>query len=546
MRPNGPEQAPRRAGLLVGQRIRPRRRALTLLAPVAIAATGLWVLVDYSAVADVRIVVLELVAAAVATVAALSARSVHARRALSLLSAYVTLTLVDDAYWLLSVDPSGLSYTLDEFEPGFTVAVEVVRYLPLALLLSHARPGRAHRDPLRQRAPANRRSSERATIGPVQATTGAAALVLLCTPAGALVGDGTAYSVFCFFDVAITATAIALVLSAVTSPVRPDRRVLRRLVVTAAGTSGLVIGDAVMVLSQTWAWTAGGAVGLALAVAGTTLLVAGHLRPAPGAGVSPAAVPPAPARAGAGPVVGVALLVQHVLPLLVAVLTTAQVVDAAHATDGSVQVGTATLGTAAAAVVLSVLNAGARARRAHRDGQNADASVRDELTGAYTRRGFTALARQHLEDDSGTDDGWSLALLDLNGFKTINDTCGHDVGDRLLATVSRRAADVLDGHGILARFGGDEFVALLRTGTPAAATTRDLVDQMRRAITAPAVLDGGLTLQVGVAIGLAGIGPGRGADDLASALTQADQHMYAEKRRDRPDPTTRPAGVRPQ
>ena len=467
--------------------------------------------------------------------------------------------------------------------------------------------------------------SARAAALHLQATTCTAALVLLCTPAGDLVNDGKSYSIFCFFDVVITALAIAVVVRSrnpFTRLPRPDRRQLRQLSLTAAGVTGLVLGDAIMVLSQIRTWAFGAGVGLASAVAGVTLLLLTYLHPAPRRAGSAPALPPAPVRTHPRLSVAVAVLMQNVLPLLIAIIATAQVVTAMQGRNGGLNeaasstggVGAVTVGTAAAAVLLPLLHASAQARRTHRDAQQADAAERDELTGAYTRRGFTAFALQHLSEDPGEHDlasgtgarhrdglipqqgtasstgsvdvstgtggvtehppgtsstarsrpgietwpspgtradaqpdidaaagpnaetgastGWSVALLDLNGFKAVNDTFGHDVGDQVLRTVTQRAAAVIDGHGIVARFGGDEFVALLDTGPVSSPATRQLLQRLKSVITEPITCpDSGVVLSVGVSIGVAAVArPGR-SQELSAALKQADERMYTQKNR---------------
>ncbi|WP_432548324.1 GGDEF domain-containing protein [Kineococcus sp. SYSU DK004] len=539
-----------------------------MLAPAALVGACLWALSDYTAVVDARVVALEVVAGAITVGAALSARTRHARRALALLAAYVVLTLAGDAYWLLRVNPDGLSYLRDEFEPGFTITVEIVRYLALLALLAHVQ---LRRDGEAAGQPATRtgRIGGQRPLTQMQVVASTAALVLLCTPAGPLVDDGMAYSLFWSFDVLTAATAVSVVVSTVSRVPRPARRDLRRVTATAAGVAGLVIGDALMVVSQTRPWLPGGALGMSLAVAGAALLLITHLRAGPGGRSTTDALPPAPARRHSTSVVTVAVLVQHVLPLLVAVAATARFVAGLHTgdtgadastTDRSVVavltgsgLGPTTAGAAAAALVLSLLHAVARARRAHRDEVDAAAAERDELTGAYTRRGFTALAHRHLDDAPATDvhrqdaplpgqrasgeplpaTTWCLALLDLDGFKAVNDTFGHDVGDEVLRTVTRRAATVLDGCGVLARFGGDEFVVLAHTGPPTAAATRELVQRLREAVTAPMALNGGHVVSVGVSIGLAAVLSGDRDGGLSAALTMADQRMYGHKRRRR-------------
>src|SRR5690349_1225835 len=86
----------------------------------------------------------------------------------------------------------------------------------------------------------------------------------------------------------------------------------------------------------------------------------------------------------------------------------------------------------------------------------------DELTGLANRRLFHALAPDLLRHD---DHSSAVVILDLNGFKPINDTYGHDAGDEVLRVVARRMVDCL-GHHLVARLGGDEFAALPRAPHP--------------------------------------------------------------------------------
>ncbi|BCB87965.1 hypothetical protein Psuf_052780 [Phytohabitans suffuscus] len=80
----------------------------------------------------------------------------------------------------------------------------------------------------------------------------------------------------------------------------------------------------------------------------------------------------------------------------------------------------------------------------------------DALTGLANRRLFHAVAPALLRAD---DRSAAILILDLNGFKPINDTYGHDVGDEVLCVIARRMAACLGDH-LVARFGGDEFAAL--------------------------------------------------------------------------------------
>ncbi|WP_328419596.1 GGDEF domain-containing protein [Micromonospora sp. NBC_00389] len=138
------------------------------------------------------------------------------------------------------------------------------------------------------------------------------------------------------------------------------------------------------------------------------------------------------------------------------------------------------------------------------------AAVRDPLTGLANRAGLAAGWEQ-----LASARPW-VAVLDLDGFKPVNDTHGHAAGDVVLRAVAARLAQV---HGIAARLGGDEFAALLCDPDPVTAGR-----QLAAAIAAPVRLPSGVAVSVTASIGLA---PTTG--DLAAALADADAAMYRAK-----------------
>ncbi|MEV4706096.1 diguanylate cyclase domain-containing protein [Actinoplanes sp. NPDC049316] len=148
----------------------------------------------------------------------------------------------------------------------------------------------------------------------------------------------------------------------------------------------------------------------------------------------------------------------------------------------------------------------------------------DELTGLANRRLFHSLAPEllHSEDCSA-----AVLILDLNGFKPINDTYGHDAGDEVLRVVARRMAACLDGH-LVARFGGDEFAALPRVPRPDAPEVcwHRVADSLSAAI-APPIDVQGRPLSVTASIGVVPAGP---SADLVHLLQRADQAMFSAKR----------------
>lgn len=110
-----------------------------------------------------------------------------------------------------------------------------------------------------------------------------------------------------------------------------------------------------------------------------------------------------------------------------------------------------------------------------------------------------------------------MVVVDLDGFKPVNDTHGHAAGDIVLTAVASRLRQV---HGVAARLGGDEFAALLLDTDPAAAAR-----QLAAAIAAPVRLPSGVAVSVTASIGLAPASPA----GLAAALADADAAIYRAK-----------------
>jgi diguanylate cyclase (GGDEF)-like protein len=100
-------------------------------------------------------------------------------------------------------------------------------------------------------------------------------------------------------------------------------------------------------------------------------------------------------------------------------------------------------------------------RRLELDVKMQQEALTDELTGLHNRRGFHVLAEQHLKVASRAAQRVMLVFADLNGMKVVNDTHGHEAGDRLLIDAARALRRAFRRSDIVARFGGDEFVVLL-------------------------------------------------------------------------------------
>jgi diguanylate cyclase (GGDEF)-like protein len=147
----------------------------------------------------------------------------------------------------------------------------------------------------------------------------------------------------------------------------------------------------------------------------------------------------------------------------------------------------------------------------------------DELTGLPNRRVLLEAGDRMLAAASAQRPA-ALLLLDLDGFKEVNDSLGHAAGDRLLEQIGPRLSDALAPGELLARLGGDEFAVLLPDADVDAA--RDRAEALRALLLRPFAVDG-IRLHVGVSIGIA-TAPVP-ASSVQELLRCADVAMYAAK-----------------
>jgi diguanylate cyclase (GGDEF)-like protein len=151
----------------------------------------------------------------------------------------------------------------------------------------------------------------------------------------------------------------------------------------------------------------------------------------------------------------------------------------------------------------------------------------DGVTGALSRSYFDHRARNLLQVAMRTQDPAALLYIDLDRFKNINDTYGHDAGDILLQSVVTRARTRLRSVDLVGRRGGDEFVVFLpqMMSHEAIAT---LARELAQLITAPVEIDGETIVQVGVSMGAA-VFPDD-AEIYDTLVTCADKAMYEAKK----------------
>jgi diguanylate cyclase (GGDEF)-like protein/PAS domain S-box-containing protein len=146
----------------------------------------------------------------------------------------------------------------------------------------------------------------------------------------------------------------------------------------------------------------------------------------------------------------------------------------------------------------------------------------DELTGLPNRRGFSAFAEQELLRAREAGRGAVLLVVDLVGLKRINDEHGHPAGDEAIRTVARALRALGGDAGVLARWGGDEFVGLFFDGDDAAAA-RALVARLAELVRAQS--PAGLPYEIRASAGAAPLAPD-GSDTVADAIARADADLY--------------------
>ena len=162
----------------------------------------------------------------------------------------------------------------------------------------------------------------------------------------------------------------------------------------------------------------------------------------------------------------------------------------------------------------------------HLLGDEALKSHTDPLTGLRNRRGFHRSARELIRaSDKATPPYLSLIMVDLDGFKQVNDTRGHATGDRILVAVADRLRHATRGRAVVARVGGEEFLIAEMTEPGEAHTT---AERLRQEV---AAIPRGATASVGVAsirrIDTGGLDTRSVIEHLVEA---ADAAMYEAKR----------------
>ncbi|QJB70084.1 GGDEF domain-containing protein [Parasphingorhabdus halotolerans] len=152
-----------------------------------------------------------------------------------------------------------------------------------------------------------------------------------------------------------------------------------------------------------------------------------------------------------------------------------------------------------------------------------DLANTDPLTGLHNRRALSEFLEQEIATNK-SEGGFAIALMDLDGFKPVNDQYGHAIGDKLLIEIAGRLRSACGDEAIVARMGGDEFAILVRHGSSLESAT--IADYALAALAPPCHIDGHV-IRVGASVGVAEW-PNDGNTQEALFET-ADRALYAAK-----------------
>jgi diguanylate cyclase (GGDEF)-like protein len=152
-------------------------------------------------------------------------------------------------------------------------------------------------------------------------------------------------------------------------------------------------------------------------------------------------------------------------------------------------------------------------------------AITDGLTGLYNRRGFFELSQREVERAKRFDRAYSIIILDIDHFKAINDTHGHETGDQVLEKLAGRLSAELRKVDILGRYGGEEFSLLLPETNSAGASI--VAERLRCCIADEPIETSQGFLNVTISVGLATLTVN--TMTLEELLRRADQALYKAK-----------------
>jgi diguanylate cyclase (GGDEF)-like protein len=151
-------------------------------------------------------------------------------------------------------------------------------------------------------------------------------------------------------------------------------------------------------------------------------------------------------------------------------------------------------------------------------------SITDELTHLLNRRGFSIQLHRALAFATRESTGGSIIMIDLDRFKTVNDTYGHAAGDSVLRTIAQSLKYRVRETDAIGRLGGDEFAVLMPGISRDIAVKR--LEGLNHDLNGRTLLWEGISIPIGASLGLCHFGEG---EDELSVLKRADEAMYRVK-----------------
>src|SRR3954451_23609843 len=209
--------------------------------------------------------------------------------------------------------------------------------------------------------------------------------------------------------------------------------------------------------------------------------------------------------------------------VLAAVLAYASIALALLGVGQFVDIDPVAISLAIATVLVGMARAGRTVVERLRDSR--EQALTDDLTGLGNRRHLVDTLHSAIESSGARGKELALLLIDLDGFKELNDTLGHHAGDEVLRQIGPRLKELLREDDTLARLGGDEFAVILQPGDEATASTAGL--RLRAALEQSFAV-GGIHVHIDASVGIS-LFPDH-AEDAMGLLQRADVAMYQAKR----------------
>ena len=168
-----------------------------------------------------------------------------------------------------------------------------------------------------------------------------------------------------------------------------------------------------------------------------------------------------------------------------------------------------------------------------------ESALRDGLTKAFNKKYFTDRLESELTFAIRHASSLALVMFDIDHFKKVNDTYGHQAGDHVLSEISALLTTTLRAEDVFARYGGEEFAIICRGIDVSQAQV--VAERMRKAVEKHRFVHEGTLIPVTISVGVAGV-PDPKVNDATDLVTRADKALYQSKHAGRNRVTVHPAG----